>query len=491
MSTIEILPIPEMLGRRDATHGAWEVDACAPVRGLPHTNIVDRKMVVPVSQEETDRVIRAHEMVHAKVSPADDFILWMNRGIASEMALRVVEEVRVNYLVAKAGFDPMKHLADGSELRSGEELSERGDWANCVYSAVAFTCSAGLRDFLTGVRRNNRAWGEALREITKKVEKEMKKADKRGTLGSTERDRRSGLAPLGFAHTERIAEMVDRLANPPKNEEEQEQGDQQNNDGQQNDGGGKEKEQKGAQKGAPKNPPIKKEEIKNIVPAEPNGAGVAQWAELKVRKLPLTRHAPGGLGRKRMATAMGRNPRRIANALADPQKRIFDATKKGNGGVVIIDGSGSMSLTTEDIVKIVDSAHGATVAVYSADSANVNDNLLILAEKGKMVQSLPQRNGGNGVDGPALKWAINQRQHANAPVVFVTDGMVHGIGQGYSDLLALDCINMVLKHRVVVRPNVKEAVKALEEIKAGRKPARWFPHCWKSTWRNMNGKTLI
>lgn len=490
MTNIEIIPLPEMLGRKDAKHGEWQVDSCAPVRGLPHTNIVDRKMVVPVSQEETDRVIRAHEMVHAKVSPAEDWVLWLNRGIASDTALRAVEEVRVNYLVKKAGFDPMKHLADGSELRAGEELSARDDWAGAVYTTVGFTCSAGLKDFLTGVRRNNRGWGEALREIAKKVEKEIVKADKRGTLGSTTRDLRTGLAPLGFSHVERIAEMVDRLANPPRPEEDKGEAGKDSQDTEQTDGGGKQAK-KNADKGEPSAPPIKKDEIKNINPAQPNGSNsAAQWAELKVRKLPLTRHAPGGLGRKRRANDMGRNPRRIQNALADPQKRIFDATKKGNGGVVIIDGSGSMALTTEDIVKIVDSAHGATVAVYSADSANVNDNLLILAEKGKMVQTLPQRNGGNGVDGPALKWAINQRQHAKAPVLFITDGAVHGLGQGYSDLLAMDCINMVLKHNVIVRLNVAEGIKALEEIKAGRKPKRWFPHPWQRTWRSLNGERL-
>ena len=491
MTTIEIIPIPEMLGRKDAEHGAWQVDSCAPVRGLPHTNIVDRQMVVPVSQEETDRVIRAHEMVHAKISPADDFILWINRGIASETALRVVEEVRVNYLVKKAGFDPMKHLADGSELRTGEELTSRGDWSSAVYSAVAFTCSAGLKDFLTGVRRENRAWGESLREIAKKVEKEMMKADKRGTLGSTNRDPRTGLAPLGFSHTERIAELVDRLANPPKDENEDEQGENEQNSPQEKNEEGKSKESTKSKNGKADKAPLNKDDIKKVNPVAPQGSNaVPQWAELKVRKLALTRHAPGGLGRKRRAHDMGRNPRRIQNALSDPYKRIFDATKKGNGGVVLIDGSGSMSLTTEDIVKIVDSAHGATVAVYSADSANINDNLLILAEKGKMVQSLPPRNGGNGVDGPALKWAIQQRQHAKAPVVFITDGAVHGLGQGYNDLLAMDCINMVLKHRVIVRANVAEGVKALEEIKAGRKPARWFPYAWQRTWRTLNGERL-
>ena len=490
MTDIQIIPIPEMLGRKDTEQGSWQVDTCAPVRGLPMTNIVDREMVVPVSKEETDRVIRAHEMVHAKVSPAHDWTLWLNRGIATDTALRSVEEVRVNYLVKKVGFDPMKHLADGSELRSGEELTKRGDWAGAVYSAVSLTCSAGLKDFLTGVRRENRAWGESLREIAKKVEKEIVKGDRIGTLGSTIRDPQTGLAPLGFSHTERIAEMVDRLANPPKQENEDEQGESQQGAQNKNEEGANADESTKSKTGNPDKAPIDKDEIKQVNPVAPNGRGVPQWAELKIRKLPLTRHAPGGLGRKRRANDMGRNPRRIQNALSDPYKRIFDSTKRGNGGVVLIDGSGSMSLKTEDIVKIVDSAHGATVAVYSTDSANVKDNLLILAEKGKMIQELPQRNGGNGVDGPALKWAIKQRQHAKAPVVFITDGAVHGLGQGYSDLLAIDCINMVIRNNVIVRENVAEGIKALEEIKAGRKPKRWFPSPWQRTWKNLNGERL-
>jgi hypothetical protein len=282
--------------------------------------------------------------------------------------------------------------------------------------------------------------------------------------------------------------MIDRLANPPEQEPE-EQG-QAGKDSQDNDGGGN-KSQKDASKGEPK-APINKDDVKKSAPSAPrsrNGA-VPQWAELKVAKLELTRHAPGGLGRKRRATDIGRNPRRIGNALSDPQKRIFDATKKGNGGVVIIDGSGSMALTTQDIVRIVDASHGATVAVYSTDSENIKDNLLILAEKGKMIQELPRRNGGNGVDAPALKWGIKQKQNSKAPVVFITDGMVHGIGQGYDDILAMDCINTVLKNKVIVRPNVAQAVKALEDIKAGRKPAPWFPSCWKQTWRTLNGSEL-
>ena len=56
----EIRPLPEMLGRKDKDAGAWRIDTCAPVRGKPMTNVVDKHMIVPVGDEQIDRVIRAH-----------------------------------------------------------------------------------------------------------------------------------------------------------------------------------------------------------------------------------------------------------------------------------------------------------------------------------------------------------------------------------------------------------------------------------------------
>ena len=223
MQKTEIRPLPEMLGRKDKDSGAWQVDTCAPVRGKPMTNVVTKHMVVPVGDEQVDRVIRAHEMAHARFSPADDFPKWIERKIATENALIVVEEVRVNFLIKKAGFD-VDLLADGSELTTGMRVAEQGDWTSAVYTAVGYSVCGGGKDFLTGVRRVNRAWGTTLRDIVKAVEKEFVKAHKTGTLGSTEVDERTGLAPMGFAHTERIAEWIDRLANPPVDENENEDG---------------------------------------------------------------------------------------------------------------------------------------------------------------------------------------------------------------------------------------------------------------------------
>lgn len=469
--------MPEMLGRQDEEMGQWQVGKCEAVRGKPMTNIVEKVMFVPLDETELARHIRAHEMVHAKVSPGEDFAKWLDRGIATENALRSVEEARVNFLMKKAGFDPETYLADGTELPAGERLAELEDWAACVYTAVGFMNTAGLKQFLNGVRRHNREWGEALRAITARVNKELKRHERK--LASTDRCEYTNLAPKGFGYTEIIAEMVDRIANPPKDEEDFENGE----DGVTNP----------AEDDA-RNPaaPVDKERLKKINPVQPKAGGLAAhtWANLKVGHLPLTRVAKGAMGKTRKATQFGRNPRRIERMLVDPEKRIFDHKKKGNGGVVLIDGSGSMHLEMKDIINIVEAAPGATVAVYSADRRNEKDNLLVLARDGRMVEELPDRHGGNGVDGPALAWAIKQRQHATAPIVFVTDGHVHGLHSGYNDALAMDCIKQVLKHNVIVRETAEDAVEVLKKIQIGRKPKREFPDVWKYTWKQLNGREL-
>ena len=77
------LPEPEILTREDTEHGRWEVETVPAKRGLPHTNIVEKLMKAPGDSSEMSRTIRAHEMMHAKVSPAGEFKEWIDREIAS------------------------------------------------------------------------------------------------------------------------------------------------------------------------------------------------------------------------------------------------------------------------------------------------------------------------------------------------------------------------------------------------------------------------
>lgn len=489
-------PHPELLSRKDVEVGNWQVDSCEPKRGIPATNVVTKQMLAPSHDTDVARAIRAHEMMHAKVSPAHDFAQWISRGLASHQALIVAEELRVNFLCGKAGFDMKSHLTDGSETADGERVSATDDWVAAVHMCIATAGTASHKAFLTGVRRGNRKWGKMLLSIGKQAIKEIEKSYKTGTLASTDVEKASGLYPLGFIHTERIAEWIDRLAqfNPDDEpEEEKESG--------KSDKGDSDEEATGADSKndsvvSPKH--TGKEKAKDgtgtprkiaDVSATAASSRIPTWVELKVERLPMPKQTRGNLGKKKVASDTGRNPRRMHRLLTDPQKRVFDKTIRGMGGVVLIDASGSMSFTHDQIRRIVEASPGCTVAMYSTIGDN-NTNLWILAEKGKMCDKLPRAGGGNGVDHPALEWAIKQKQRSSTPVIWVTDGGVTGQHDNMNDTLTMQCIKTSLKQNVIILPHVEEAVEVLGKMKNGFKPKRSWPSVFQRTYHNLEGRSL-
>lgn len=484
----QVTVLPEMLGRKDTKQGPWDVHECAPVRGMPSTNIVDKIMLVPQGSGEMERCVRAHEMMHAKVSPADEFDQWVARNVASIEALRAVEEVRVNHLCNLAGFDVKKHLSDGGEAADGERVVLADDWAAAVYTTVAYMETASLNQFITGVRRHSPEWAAALRAIVNRVNRMIGKIPKQA-LASTGVHHGTGLSPSGFMYTEQIAEFIDRLAHPPVPETDEDEatskpGDGEGNAGDGTDTDGSDLKAKAKKKG--KKAPVSDEDIKKSQPRPVTGRG---WIPLKPFKMPLDRPAPGGLGKRRSPTMIGRSPRRIERMLTDPHRRVFDRVTRGNGGVVLIDASGSMALSTQAVRSLVEAAPGATVAMYAADNDDQPTNLWVLAERGRMVSNIPSGATGNGCDLPAIEWAIQQRQRSSSPVVWITDGYCFG-ESGNHDWDAFECLQAAMKHKVIVRPDVPYALAALGELAKGKQPQVWWPDHWRRSFRKYQGKAL-
>ncbi len=482
-------PEPEILTREDTENGRWDVEHVAPRRGLPVTNIVDRIMRAPGDSTEMSRVIRAHEMMHAKVSPAHDMDAWVERKIASVEALKACEELRVNLLCQKAGFDVKQHLSDDGETADGERIAATNDWHGAVMMAMATAGTASSKKFLTGIRRHNRKWGKILKDITKRAEKHMEHAYQQRTLASTDVYRE--MQPRGFFHTEQLAEWVDRIAAqaPPKPDPEPDKGKDEDNEG---EGEGTKGEREHTNKGSsgPQTYEKFEERLKGITLDRHKGP-LPRWEELRVGTPALSIHAPGSIGKKRIPADTGRHPRRIHRLLTDPKRRIFDRTVRGRGGVVVIDCSGSMSLSCEEIKEILVHAPGATVLGYS-DLGDEGTNAWILAHKGKMVSiaAMPDMGSGNGVDLPAVEWGVKARQRPNSPVIWITDGGVCGKDSGFADLLAVQCVNYCLKHNVYVGEHVGEAVEMLKKVARGEKPRDRWPWMLIHAYRNKMGQNL-
>jgi len=482
---------PTLLGRSDMEHGKWHVEHCRAVRGEPKTNVANRVMYAPTDDDEKARAIRAHELMHAKVSPANDMDAWVGRQIASAQALIVTEELRVNYLCTKAGFD-MSHLADGSETADGERMGATKDWAGCVATAVATAGTGANKLFLNGVRRHNREWGEILLKVSKRAVKEIKKADKERNLASTEADGDTGLSPIGFAHTERIAEWVDRLAmfppppEPPKKAKKA--GDSKSGEGESPiDNSSSEvahsnkgKSETGNKEGNP--------DLDKITPTEAT-RGIPRWGELRIERCPMPKYSKGHIGKKRIATNMGRRPRRMHRLLTDPSMRVFDRTVRGSGGMVILDASGSMSFTENQIAEILEHAPGATIAMYT-DKGNEGTNMYIVADKGRMVEQLPDYGYGNGVDFPAIEWGVKNKAQKNSPLVWVTDGGVCGHNDGFHGVLAMQCLTYARKNKYKIVPHADEAIKQLKQLSNGGKARSVYPAMFRQVWREANGNEL-
>ena len=120
-----------------------------------------------------------------------------------------------------------------------------------------------------------------------------------------------------------------------------------------------------------------------------------------------------------------------------PIRSVASLTGRSTGvvGVVVMDCSGSMSLSVEEIKEILTHAPGATVLGYS-DKGDEGTNAWILAHKGKMVAEIPKMGSGNGVDHPAIIWGVKAKQRPTSPVIWISDGGVCGKNAGFSDILA-------------------------------------------------------
>ena len=90
-----------------------------------------------------------------------------------------------------------------------------------------------------------------------------------------------------------------------------------------------------------------------------------EWEPLVVAKPELSVNHTGKLWRRVIAADSGREPRYINRIVTDPERRIFSRKTRALGGVVVIDCSGSMRLSEDDLDRLLKASSGATVLCYS------------------------------------------------------------------------------------------------------------------------------
>ena len=421
--------MPEWLTRLDRDAAPWVVVAGKAQRGEAFTDLVAHRMQVPMGADETSRCIRAHEMMHAKVSPTV-VTVPSDLGHLSPSTLIVAEEFRVNMLVGSAGFPVMKYLADGSEKRLGERLAVNRDWNETVHMLAATSGTKALSGLLAGVKLVQPLWIPTLSELNRQLQKLWRKHTRDGTAAVASTEPCDDVTE-GWGFTILVAQLIHRA--------------------------------------------LITETSDDPVPPDPSrlgGAGASEVGKFAVMlELHLDRpnRVNGFLGRRKRASNIGRHPRHLERLLTDPERRIFDRRARCQGGVVLIDQSGSMQLTEDDLWRVINAAPGCVIIGYSHAPHSVETpNIWVLADRGAVTDKVPPGNGGNGVDGPALEFALKKRKNRES-MIWICDGHVTDGSDQYESDLTEECGRLVALHDIHQVADLETAIHALTLAARGKR----------------------
>lgn len=158
------------------------------------------------------------------------------------------------------------------------------------------------------------------------------------------------------------------------------------------------------------------------------GESPVNVVHLEPKKLPVWRRRERQTERRSMG--MNIHAPSLASAYAAQSTTGLFKTRRmipTTSGTVLIDASGSMALSLDDVMELVRSAPAATIAYYYGyndqrmDGREIHGDLVIAANEGKVYDrdELPDRKGGgNAIDYYVLNWLLEQEE----PRIVVTDG---------------------------------------------------------------------
>lgn len=183
--------------------------------------------------------------------------------------------------------------------------------------------------------------------------------------------------------------------------------------------------------------------------------GSKLWGDMTIERVPMStpskwRHRFSRIRRSDAGVKITALPRILTD------QKIFSYKIRKKGGTVLVDCSGSMNLSPEEVYDIVCAAPAACVAVYSGNSRT--GILRIVAEDGKLAHPrhiCSPSAAANTIDGPALRW-LATKDH---PRVWVSDGAVTGIGDTSDAALHAEAQMLRRIHRIHQVPSGSEALQ--------------------------------
>ena len=196
-----------------------------------------------------------------------------------------------------------------------------------------------------------------------------------------------------------------------------------------------------------------------------SGSGIGQWGKMEIHEPPMSVNLRSRINHGRAYRPMdyGYNPKYINSYCID--KKIFKQRQRTYGGTVLIDASGSMSFSGQDILEIMEEVPAVKIAMYNHTSWSdgATGTLRIIAKDGKRVteEYLSEHSGGgNLVDGPALEWLAKMPPAR----IWVSDMYVFGRHNSNEINLLQECVQICKRNNILRLANIEEVKQFALEI---------------------------
>lgn len=433
-------PLPEVVNP-----GGWEISA-----GSAHTDLVNRRMTVPISLSEDTRQIQLREMAHAKWSPPRP------EGATEEddpACLAAAEEVRLTRMLAGRGFQSDHQLIPKEVCNY---LIGKGSFRD---AATLLASCHGTGDEAEMVRAFSGRFGKEAAKKIRNCLMPLVSSTHKGfcwvcgakTLNLVLCDSCSmSTFEIPYSYTVAAARNLQEYI---RRFEEEDQ---------------KQKKDPGKASG-----PVSiegkeiasSEEMKAAISAMHGDAGAGyarRWGTMTITEPPRPRKLPPELrSRRKVREDTGSIP--IAMHRASIDGRVFRAMRRKRGmGAVLIDQSGSMNLTGAQIMELMRLLPGSIIASYSG--IGHEGELRILAKQGKAVagKDVLIPGGGNIIDGPAVEWLAKQPK----PRIWVSDGYITGIGDESASSAMVEGVKNTMRSFDIFRiPNMAQLEKRLKSLR--------------------------
>lgn len=420
-----LYPLPEA-----ANPGGWDIKEAG--KGTGYSNQKDRVISVPLDDSPLSRAIRRHESLHVKHSPKHG--LDPKKYDIPNDVLQVVEDCRIHELAKRAGISDISDLqVEDQPLPAFEQMTFRDQVEMLVakHSCGFLPEYEGILERLQMAGKN--PYGELAVRVARKVRGKMEALSRRDIhlfKNSTQ------------AIAKDLAQMLEDIEEIEREREE-------------------------AATPKPGEAPMPDDDgMDNLIEKStnehymPRSSKPPKWGKMIINE-----------PRRPVAVKSSRFTRRKKSAFYGPHFRspmrlmtdgkAFQKKIKVPGGTVLIDASGSMSLTPEEIRQLLECAPAATVACYDG---NHDDGVLkILAKDETRVEERDIRgdaSGSNIIDGPALTWLAEQE----GPRIWVSDGWVTGIGDAHHPNLVDECLATCLGARISRLDGFDEALEFFQSI---------------------------